>query len=135
MRAALLPILIVVAFTLTGCGPAGSGPGRVTAPAAEPIPQARPLVMFIRAEPRNLAVRPFQTPAGSVTFAPRLFNATIALIDDKAEPRAQLVSSLPSLNSDTWRVLPDGPDRARNVVLRVSSAGLQVPPERFPDDV
>jgi peptide/nickel transport system substrate-binding protein len=37
-----------------------------------------------------------------------LFNATLALIDDKAVPRAQLVNSLPQLNSDTWRVFPDG---------------------------
>lgn len=101
--------MLLAALALTGCGLGGPGTtGPETAPAAAPPTQARPLVILIRAEPRTLAVRPFQTPAGSVTLAPRLFNATLAVVDDKAMPRAQLVNNLPQLNSDTWRVFPDG---------------------------
>lgn len=101
--------MLLVILTLTGCGlgrPGVGGPE--TVPAAGPSTPARPLVIYIKAEPRSLAVRPFQTPAGSAQVSQRLFNANLGLIDDKAVPRPQLMTALPQLNSDTWRVFPDG---------------------------
>ena len=38
----------------------------------------------------------------------RIFNADLALIDDEGNPRPYLAESLPRLNTDTWRVFPDG---------------------------
>jgi hypothetical protein len=38
----------------------------------------------------------------------RLFNAELALVDDVGAVRPFLASELPQLNSDTWRVFPDG---------------------------
>jgi peptide/nickel transport system substrate-binding protein len=38
----------------------------------------------------------------------RTFNADIAVVDDQAVPRPYLVEALAELNTDTWRVFPDG---------------------------
>ncbi|HEY3116020.1 MAG TPA: ABC transporter substrate-binding protein [Chloroflexota bacterium] len=38
----------------------------------------------------------------------RIFNAEIAIIGGKGEPRAYLVEALPQLNTDDWRVFADG---------------------------
>jgi peptide/nickel transport system substrate-binding protein len=38
----------------------------------------------------------------------RLFNASLSLIDDGGIARPYLAESLPELNSDSWRVAPDG---------------------------
>src|SRR5581483_8890434 len=38
----------------------------------------------------------------------RLFNALPVLMDDKAQPRPELLASLPTLNTDSWQVFPDG---------------------------
>lgn len=38
----------------------------------------------------------------------RLFNAALSLIDDKGVPRPYLAESLPQLNTDAWRIFPDG---------------------------
>jgi ABC-type transport system substrate-binding protein len=38
----------------------------------------------------------------------RLFNAALSMIDDKGAPIPYLAESLPQLNTDAWRVFPDG---------------------------
>ncbi|HEY3117176.1 MAG TPA: ABC transporter substrate-binding protein, partial [Chloroflexota bacterium] len=103
---AVIAMLLVI-FAVTGCGPGAAGPASNPAPAVAPPVQARPLVIYVR-EPRSLAIRPFQTQAGAIAVSQRLFNATLALVDEKAVPRPQLVDTLPQLNTDTWRVFPDG---------------------------
>ncbi len=38
----------------------------------------------------------------------RLFNAALVQFDDKGNPRPYLAETLPQLNTDSWRVFPDG---------------------------
>ena len=38
----------------------------------------------------------------------RLFNASLSLMDSKGTIRPYLAEALPQLNTDTWKVLPDG---------------------------
>src|SRR5439155_24643675 len=38
----------------------------------------------------------------------RLLNATLAATDKSGVPQPYLVEALPQLNTDTWRVFPDG---------------------------
>lgn len=106
MRPALCGAL--ASLILAGCalvGPAES-PG---ATSAGPQPaEARPLVIIVRVEPATLTTRPFQQPGTALHVSRRLFNALPALIDDKGQPRPQLLEMLPALNTDTWRVFPDG---------------------------
>ena len=44
----------------------------------------------------------------SLPAALRLFNAALSLIDGQGTPRPYLAEALPQLNSDSWRVFPDG---------------------------
>jgi len=100
---------LLVALALAGCTVSQSRTDRPeSAPAAQSPAEARPLVIIVRVEPATLATRPFQQPGTALHVSRRLFNATLALIDDKGQPRPQLIASLPALNTDTWRVFPDG---------------------------
>src|SRR5581483_360864 len=44
----------------------------------------------------------------SPSLTRRAFNAALALADGKGEIHPYLAASLPQLNTDTWRVTPDG---------------------------
>ncbi len=70
--------------------------------------QDRTLVMVIRGEPVSLASKPVQASGLSVRPATRLFNAELDIADATDSPRPYLVEALPELNTDTWRVFPDG---------------------------
>lgn len=59
-------------------------------------------------EPVSLAAKPFQSTGISIAFATRLFNAHLDLPDAHANAQAYLAEELPKLNTDTWRVFPDG---------------------------
>ncbi len=75
--------------------------------AAQPPRRSNPTLVFIaRAEPENLSQGAAVGTSSSTTY--RFFNATIALRDGQGVPQPQLVTELPQLNSESWRVLPDG---------------------------
>ena len=59
-----------------------------------------------RYEPSNLAPKVLQSN-GTFNTA-RLFNAALTLVDDEGNPRPYLAEALPQLNSDNWKVFPDG---------------------------
>jgi len=64
--------------------------------------------MAVRVEPQSLAARPLGSPAVAIKASSRLFNAALDLIDDRNVPRPYLAEGLPQLNTDSWRVFPDG---------------------------
>ena len=66
----------------------------------------RILVLAHRFEVSNLAPKVLQTNGPLSTT--RLFNATLSLIDDQGVSRPYLAEALPQLNTDAWRVAPDG---------------------------
>jgi peptide/nickel transport system substrate-binding protein len=90
-----------------GCAPA-SIPSAGQAPPAGSTQPARTLVATIRVEPETLASRLGQGGGATLTMTRRMFNANVALIDDRGQPRPYLASALPQLNTDSWRVFPDG---------------------------
>ncbi len=65
------------------------------------------MVAGIRLEPASLSLRPPRETFSNVDHT-RIFNADIAILDDQAVHRPYLVEALPALNTDTWRVQPDG---------------------------
>jgi peptide/nickel transport system substrate-binding protein len=79
-------------------------------PAAPQSTQAvnRTLVAVVRVEPVSLAARPLTATGAGVSFTTRVFNAGLDLVDDRDEAQPYLAEALPQLNTDTWRVLPDG---------------------------
>ena len=101
---------IVVALMLAGCAPAQdqrSSPGTSGGGSrSESAAQTRTLVVAHRYEPANLAPKVLQSN-GTLRTA-RLFNAALSLVDDDGAPRPYLAEVLPQLNTETWRVLPDG---------------------------
>ncbi len=108
MRLRSLSLTLLLALGLAACapGPAGqdvrdvaSGGGR------EP---GRTLVAGVRVEPSTIADRQLRSGGVALYLSGRLFNAGLALLDDAGLPRAYLAEELPRLNTDTWRVLPDG---------------------------
>jgi peptide/nickel transport system substrate-binding protein len=71
-----------------------------------PVRERRTLTMAVRDEVNNLA--PKLPGSSSPNITKRLFNATLSLIDGVGATRPYLAQALPQLNSDSWRVLPDG---------------------------
>ncbi len=64
--------------------------------------------MAVRYEPLSLASKPLRDTGSGVSSTTRLFNAELDLQDGKANARPYLAEALPQLNTDTWRVTPDG---------------------------
>jgi peptide/nickel transport system substrate-binding protein len=62
--------------------------------------------MVVRWEPTDLA--PKIPGSGNPTATKRLFNAQLALSDSQGMPRPYMAEALPQLNTDSWRVFPDG---------------------------
>lgn len=109
---ALLPMLaITTAILAAACAPAPSRSGQTGDPRAQSAGQeaARTLVVLGRTEPANLSMKIADTGSNATTSGIKgLFNLDIARLDERKSPHPGLVERLPELNSDTWRVFPDG---------------------------
>src|SRR5205814_1197792 len=66
------------------------------------------LSVAIRLEPSTLTTRPLRQAGVGLYLPSRAFNAQMALLDDQSQARPYLVDSLPRLDTDSWRVFPDG---------------------------
>ncbi len=55
-----------------------------------------------------MAARIIAQPAVSLSLARRIFNADLALLDDQSNPSPYLAEALPQLNTENWKVFPDG---------------------------
>src|SRR5438094_10553337 len=100
MRIALIGLVLAA---LVGCGPAQT---QAPAPVAEQPRPSRTLVVAHRYEPAILAPKALGSNGPLTTT--RLFNAALVQFDNKGVPRPYLAEALPQLNTDTWRVFPDG---------------------------
>lgn len=103
----ILGVLAIMA--VAGCAPATPGTAERSAP-SEPSASAaadRTLVMLARGEPPSFAMRAFQS-AGGNSNSYMVFNATLDEVDEGGTPHPVLAEALPRLNTDTWRVFPDG---------------------------
>lgn len=103
LRASTLVLLIAIA----GCAP--SGPGSPSASGDEnrsgsPSPT---LVVAVRGEPATLSNKEWMEGL-ALGSAKRFFNAHLTLLDERENPHPYLAEALPQLNTDSWRVFPDG---------------------------
>jgi peptide/nickel transport system substrate-binding protein len=107
---------LVVVTGLAGCAQ-GTAPGSPApaAPAAAPAqatsaPAAtgRTLVIGSRNEPGTIAGKPLRQAGIGLYTVQAVFSASLAGLDDKGVPRPHLAEAVPELNTDSWRVLPDG---------------------------
>jgi peptide/nickel transport system substrate-binding protein len=93
---------------LAACAPGQSPAGPAAAVSGQPAVPARPLVILIRVEPNDIAAKSLRQAGTILATTKRLFNATLALLDDRGVPRPYLVEALPQLDTESWRLLPDG---------------------------
>ena len=92
------------------CACAGSVP-RTTSDTAAPsqITQARTLRIAVRVEPTTIASKSPGLGSGvTLGTVKRIFDADLTLKDSTGVPVPYLAEALPVLNTDSWRVFPDG---------------------------
>ncbi|MEA2640068.1 MAG: peptide/nickel transport system substrate-binding protein [Chloroflexota bacterium] len=99
---------------LTACAPAPtaqpSASAQQSTPGASPSKPGRTLVAAVRIEPSTVAaVPPALIGSGVATYlSRRMFNADLAILDKNGVPQPYLAEALPTLNTDDWKVFPDG---------------------------
>jgi len=104
-RIALLPLVA----TLLACAPSSpAGQAGQSTGQSSPAQPQRTLQAAVRVEPATLGTRAFVQAGVALYLSKRMFNAELAILDPDANPRAYLAESLPQLNTDDWRVFPDG---------------------------
>jgi peptide/nickel transport system substrate-binding protein len=110
MSRRIVAILLVSFMELTAC----SGSGAQSSAGAEPSAASRPasgtpaqtVRVAVRYEIDNLATKVIGPNGPTITR--RFFNASLSLNDDTGSPRAYLAEALPTLNTESWKVFPDG---------------------------
>jgi peptide/nickel transport system substrate-binding protein len=68
----------------------------------------RTVVLIARGEFASLAAKQLQGTGGGIDQVLVVYNATLDMRDENGTPMPYLAESLPQLNSDSWRVFPDG---------------------------
>src|SRR5438093_315735 len=107
LRLMARPVVVLTCMlVLGGCAPS-SGPGAST-PAGQRAAPARPLSILVGREPLSLSLKALGQALSTIASTRRLFNATLTLIDAGGTPHPYLAEALPQLNTDSWRVAPDG---------------------------
>ncbi len=67
------------------------------------------MVTVAQVEPATVSVKVLQTTGGlAIGATQRLFNATLTANDQHGAPQPYLADALPQLNTESWRVFPDG---------------------------
>lgn len=111
MKTSYSPALgMLFCLALASCAPATPRATQQSEGGAQPaasMPQ-RTLVVIVRGELPSLAAKALVPYSGSLDPPKRIFNGMLDFIDEKAESHPYLAEALPQLNTDTWRVFPDG---------------------------
>ncbi|HEY3115337.1 MAG TPA: ABC transporter substrate-binding protein [Chloroflexota bacterium] len=105
-RAAFLASILGMA--IVACSPS---PNRSNPTSAEPTAATQPARTFVTAvatEPKTLGARIIGQPAVALALTRRIVNADLALVDTQSNFHPYLAEALPRLNTDSWKVFPDG---------------------------
>ena len=99
--------MLIGALLLAACGPAAPGPGSPGEPQQQASSSGEPrtIILSFRYEKNDLSTKTL-TQAGE-EYRP-LFNAGLALVDGTGTLRPYLAEAVPVLNTESWRVFPDG---------------------------
>jgi len=108
MRRVRLLVLGTVLFgAISGCAygdrSTASAPGQPSPQAAE---SGRTITLAFRFEPTDLSAK-IVKPGSGGTPEP-LFNAALVMVDNQRNPIPHLAEALPRLNTESWRLFPDG---------------------------
>jgi peptide/nickel transport system substrate-binding protein len=108
-------LLICTLLLLTSCAPgspnsSGQSPSQA-APSSQAAPRAvaqRTLQMVVPAEPAAATPRVDSSGGFSTDVSARLFAAGLVYLDQGGVPHPYLAEAIPQLNTETWKVAPDG---------------------------
>jgi peptide/nickel transport system substrate-binding protein len=103
-----LALLVGLGMLLAACAPASDATQRAAGEAAPAPRPGRTLVAALRVEPQSLAARRVGLGGVAVYLSNRLFNADLSILNDDGVAEPYLAEALPQLNTDSWRVFPDG---------------------------
>lgn len=103
----LIALLVLAAGAAACAGPSPQSRPVESATAAGQQ-ASRTLVAAIRDEPGTLALHPFTQPGQATYLIKRVFNAQLTYLDNEAVAHPYLAEALPRLNTESWRVFPDG---------------------------
>src|SRR5688572_4007970 len=98
--------IVLFAMALLACAPVSPRSDTSVATGSAPAVQPKSIVFGVRYElisGQSKALNNTNSDAQK-----RLFNASLALMDSSGEIRPYLAETLPQLNTDSWRVNPDG---------------------------
>src|SRR4051812_19793937 len=103
-------MVLLLAAALLACTPSATAPSTGSAQPGGSAPQqsVSTLPVVIRVEPASIAGKGLQQSSLSLGTTVRLFNAGLAIVDDHDQARPYLAATLPTLNTDSWRVFDDG---------------------------
>jgi ABC-type transport system substrate-binding protein len=109
MRAIYVSVLLsaVIAVACSPAGPAAAPPsqtGQVSAPPGE----EKVISASISYEPEFISTQAPMDIRGATDHFLRMFNAQADYHDDQAHGHPYLVEALPTLNTESWVVFPDG---------------------------
>ncbi|MBM2812967.1 MAG: hypothetical protein HW416_3726 [Chloroflexi bacterium] len=111
-------LLGLATLAMTACAAPIAGGGTSGAPSPEsPRQPSRTLVVALKSEPQTIAAGFTVGSTTSRATPTRLFNAALDLVDDRGVARPYLAENIPQLNTETWRVLPDGTMETRYQLL------------------
>ena len=109
MRTHRALLFLVAVLAAVACSPTPGTDGRnAERTAGGERESARTLVAGVRVEPGTIATRQLRSGGVALYLSGRLFNAELGLLDEAGLPRPYLAQELPRLNTETWRVFPDG---------------------------
>ena len=107
--------MIATIVVLSGCAPAPPGSSTSglssdpSAPASAETPRGdRTLILAMRVEPVSLTPRPLMATGIKFKVGARLFTAGLDMNDDRGLAQPYLAEALPQVDTDSWRVFPDG---------------------------
>ena len=106
MRSCRSVILALVVLTVGCNAPTASQSDGSAAPASQQ-PQ-RTLTAAVRVEPTTTASKSVRGGGVALFLTGRMFNAEIGLLNADGVAIPYLVEAFPQLNSDGWRIFPDG---------------------------
>lgn len=102
-------VAALIGLAVSACTPGGSGANQPGAPGTAARTPERTLIAVERNEPKTLALRSLAGQSFEGFGTPvRLVNSDLAVVDDRDTTQPYLAEALPKLNTDTWRVFPDG---------------------------
>ena len=107
-RLAVAITVIVSVMLAAACTAAPRDSGQTGAPATGSPSVARTLVIMSGAELPSLAYKPLQQLPNPRAAGKEILNANLVYVDERGQAQPFLAEALPRLNTDTWKVFPDG---------------------------